>query len=179
MTLLGDAIHTNATNRRCWREHRAPGFRDAGQRAASVAKGDKSLIEAVAAYERVMLPRGFDTVDSSLRLAGQLLALTTEGCLWWRLGYLAKPGTASGSGQPLDSLVMRGGSSQVPPDHQAARDARPSGAVGASPWHRGVPISAATPACSPAAVFRKAAMSSSQPVASRSAAVAAPVGRSR
>jgi 2-polyprenyl-6-methoxyphenol hydroxylase-like FAD-dependent oxidoreductase len=38
----------------------------------SVAKGDKSLIEAVAAYERVMLPRGFDTVDSSLRLAGQL-----------------------------------------------------------------------------------------------------------
>jgi hypothetical protein len=38
----------------------------------SVAKGDKSLIEAVAAYERVMLPRGFDTVDSSLRLASQL-----------------------------------------------------------------------------------------------------------
>lgn len=27
---------------------------------------------AVAAYERVMLPRGFDTVDNSLRLAGQL-----------------------------------------------------------------------------------------------------------
>jgi len=37
-----------------------------------VAKGDKSLVEAVAAYERVMLPRGFDTIDSSLRLASQL-----------------------------------------------------------------------------------------------------------
>ena len=68
------------------------------------------MIEAVAAYERVMLPRGFDTVDSHSGWLATCLALTTEGCLWWRCGYwLAKPGTASGSRQPLDSLVMRGG----------------------------------------------------------------------
>jgi hypothetical protein len=49
-----------------------PSYICGGVLLLSVAKGDKSLIEAVAAYESVMLPRGFDTVDSSLRLASQL-----------------------------------------------------------------------------------------------------------
>ncbi len=33
-------------------------------------------METVAAYERVMLPRGFDTVDASSRMADQLFGTT-------------------------------------------------------------------------------------------------------
>jgi hypothetical protein len=46
--------------------------RAAGELLAA-ARSEESLIDAVAAYERVMLPRGFDTVDNSLRIAGQML----------------------------------------------------------------------------------------------------------
>ncbi|BCY10687.1 NAD(P)/FAD-dependent oxidoreductase [Actinoplanes sp. L3-i22] len=70
VTLLGDAIHTmppaggvgaNAA------------LRDAATLAAELLSG-KDLIDAVAAYERVMLPRGFDTVESSLRMIGRMTA---------------------------------------------------------------------------------------------------------
>ena len=76
VTLLGDAIHT------------MPPFGGVGANTAlqdsatlakellSAARGEKSLIDAVAGYERVMLPRGFDTVDSSLRLAVQTFGET-------------------------------------------------------------------------------------------------------
>jgi hypothetical protein len=40
----------------------------------SAARGDQSLTEAVAAYERVMLPRDFDTIEYSLRMADQMFA---------------------------------------------------------------------------------------------------------
>jgi 2-polyprenyl-6-methoxyphenol hydroxylase-like FAD-dependent oxidoreductase len=72
VTLLGDAIHT------------MPPFGGVGANTAlqdaatlagellSAARGDKPLLEAVAGYERIMLPRGFDTVDSSLQLAAQM-----------------------------------------------------------------------------------------------------------
>ena len=121
----------------------------------SVAKGDKSLIEAVAAYERVMLPRGFDTVDSSPGWLANCLALTTEGCLWWRRGYLAKPGTASGSRQPLDSLLMRGGA--VKSDLITKLPDMPERQVLLAP-HLGAQMCRSVPPCtpcSPAAVFQK------------------------
>ncbi|MEU4746171.1 hypothetical protein AB0G02_37720, partial [Actinosynnema sp. NPDC023658] len=41
----------------------------------SAARGEQSLVDAVAAYERVMLPRGFDTVDDSLHLARRMFAV--------------------------------------------------------------------------------------------------------
>lgn len=78
VTLLGDAIHT------------MPPFGGVGANTAlqdsatlarellSAARGEKPLIDAVAGYERVMLPRGFDTVDSSLRLAVQMFGETVH-----------------------------------------------------------------------------------------------------
>ncbi|MDR8412373.1 hypothetical protein MTP10_27020 [Nonomuraea sp. 3-1Str] len=40
------------------------------------ARGEQSLTDAVAAYERVMLPRGLDAVDHSLRMASQTFGRT-------------------------------------------------------------------------------------------------------
>ncbi|MEU1545743.1 NAD(P)/FAD-dependent oxidoreductase [Nocardia sp. NPDC005745] len=76
VTLLGDAIHT------------MPPFGGVGANTAlqdaatlagellSAARGEKPLLEAVAAYERIMLPHGFDTIDSSLQLAAQMFGET-------------------------------------------------------------------------------------------------------
>lgn len=76
VTLLGDAIHTMpptggvGANTALW---------DAATLAGELlaaARGEQSLTDAVAAYERVMLPRGFDTVDSSLRMADLMFGTT-------------------------------------------------------------------------------------------------------
>jgi 2-polyprenyl-6-methoxyphenol hydroxylase-like FAD-dependent oxidoreductase len=74
VTLLGDAIHTMPPTG-------GVGANTALQDAATLsgallaaARGGTSLTEAVAAYERVMLPRGFDTIENSLRMAGQMFA---------------------------------------------------------------------------------------------------------
>jgi 2-polyprenyl-6-methoxyphenol hydroxylase-like FAD-dependent oxidoreductase len=72
VTLLGDAIHTLPPTGGVGANTALQDSATLASELLSVAKEDKSLIEAVAAYERVMLPRGFDTVDTSLRLADQL-----------------------------------------------------------------------------------------------------------
>ncbi|WP_433516607.1 FAD-dependent oxidoreductase [Nonomuraea sp. CA-143628] len=72
VTLLGDAIHTMPPTGGVGAN---TALRDAATLAGELlaaARGDKSLIDAVAAYERVMIPRGFDTVDASLRMAAQM-----------------------------------------------------------------------------------------------------------
>ena len=77
VTLLGDAVHTMPPTG-------GVGANTALQDAATLAgellaaaRGEQSLIEAIAAYERVMLPRGFDTVDSSLRMADRMFGRTS------------------------------------------------------------------------------------------------------
>lgn len=68
VTLLGDAIHTMPPTGGVGAN---TALRDA-QTLAGELLGGAALVEAVAAYERVMLPRGFEVVDNSLRMAGQL-----------------------------------------------------------------------------------------------------------
>jgi 2-polyprenyl-6-methoxyphenol hydroxylase-like FAD-dependent oxidoreductase len=68
VTLLGDAIHTMPPTGGVGAN---TALRDA-QTLADELTGGASLVDAVAAYERVMLPRGFEVIDSSLRIAEQL-----------------------------------------------------------------------------------------------------------
>jgi len=68
VTLLGDAIHTMPPAGGVGAN---TALRDA-QALAGELTGASSVVDAVAAYERVMLPRGFEVVDRSVEMAGQL-----------------------------------------------------------------------------------------------------------
>jgi 2-polyprenyl-6-methoxyphenol hydroxylase-like FAD-dependent oxidoreductase len=68
VTLLGDAVHTMPPTGGVGAN---TALRDAQTLAAELISGT-SLVDAVATYERVMLPRGFEVVDRSLEMAGQM-----------------------------------------------------------------------------------------------------------
>ncbi|MBF6327668.1 FAD-dependent oxidoreductase [Nocardia transvalensis] len=72
VTLLGDAIHTMPPTGGVGANTALRDAATLAEELLSAARSGTSLIDAVAAYERVMLPRGFDTVDSSVAAAGQM-----------------------------------------------------------------------------------------------------------
>jgi 2-polyprenyl-6-methoxyphenol hydroxylase-like FAD-dependent oxidoreductase len=74
VTLLGDAIHTMPPTAGVGANTALQDAATLAGELGSAARGEQSLIDAVAAYERVMVPRGFDAVVSSLRMAGWLFA---------------------------------------------------------------------------------------------------------
>ncbi|MEW9534236.1 FAD-dependent oxidoreductase [Microbispora sp. NPDC049125] len=72
VTLLGDAVHLMPPTGGAGANTALQDSATLAGELLSAARGEKSLIDAVAAYERVMLPRGFDAVGHSLRMAGQM-----------------------------------------------------------------------------------------------------------
>jgi 2-polyprenyl-6-methoxyphenol hydroxylase-like FAD-dependent oxidoreductase len=74
VTLLGDAIHTMPPTGGVGANTALQDAATLSAELLSAVRGEQSLTEAVAAYERVMVPRGFDTIENSLRLADQMFA---------------------------------------------------------------------------------------------------------
>jgi GrpB protein/FAD binding domain-containing protein len=71
VTLLGDAIHTMPPTGGVGAN---TALQDAALLAGELLSAQGPLVDAVAAYERVMLPRGFATIENSLQMAGRMFA---------------------------------------------------------------------------------------------------------
>jgi 2-polyprenyl-6-methoxyphenol hydroxylase-like FAD-dependent oxidoreductase len=74
VTLLGDAIHTMPPTGGVGASTALQDAATLSGELLSAGRGERSFVEAVAAYERVMVPRGFDTIERSLRMADQMFA---------------------------------------------------------------------------------------------------------
>ncbi|WP_433731945.1 FAD-dependent oxidoreductase [Actinoplanes sp. CA-051413] len=76
VTLLGDAVHTMPPTAGAGANTALADGATLAAEIISAARGAKSLVEAVAAYQAVMLPRGFAAIDRSRHLAAQMFAAT-------------------------------------------------------------------------------------------------------
>ncbi|MGV9385571.1 FAD-dependent oxidoreductase [Nonomuraea sp. NPDC003707] len=74
VTLLGDAVHTMPPTAGAGANTALADAATLADEILSAARGGKSLVEAVAAYQAIMLPRGFAAIDNSRRLAAQMFA---------------------------------------------------------------------------------------------------------
>lgn len=76
VTLLGDAAHTMPPTAGAGANTALADAATLADEILSAARGGKSLVDAVAAYQAIMLPRGFAAIDNSRRLAAQMFAET-------------------------------------------------------------------------------------------------------
>ncbi|MGW4946868.1 FAD-dependent monooxygenase [Actinoplanes sp. NPDC004185] len=74
VTLLGDAVHTMPPTAGAGANTALADAATLADEILSAVGGGKSLLEAVAAYQAVMLPRGFAAIENSRRLAAQMFA---------------------------------------------------------------------------------------------------------
>ncbi|MFQ6397459.1 FAD-dependent oxidoreductase [Nocardia sp. KC 131] len=74
ITLLGDSIHAMPPTAGAGANTALADAATLAREILSATRGDKSLADAVAAYQAVMLPRGFDAVDKSRQMAAQMFA---------------------------------------------------------------------------------------------------------
>ena len=70
VTLLGDAIHTMPPTGGIGASTALQDAATLAGELSAVARDEKPLVEAIAAYERAMLVRGFQNVDQGLHKAG-------------------------------------------------------------------------------------------------------------
>ena len=72
VTLLGDAVHTMPPTGGIGANTALQDAATLAEELLAAARGEKRLVDAIADYERVMLPRGFDNIDYSLRNAAMM-----------------------------------------------------------------------------------------------------------
>jgi 2-polyprenyl-6-methoxyphenol hydroxylase-like FAD-dependent oxidoreductase len=72
VTLLGDAVHTMPPTGGIGANTALQDAATLAQELLAAARGEKRLVDAIADYEHVMLPRGFDNIDYSLRNAAMM-----------------------------------------------------------------------------------------------------------
>jgi 2-polyprenyl-6-methoxyphenol hydroxylase-like FAD-dependent oxidoreductase len=72
VTVLGDAVHLMPATGGVGASTALQDAATLATQVLSAARGEKTLIDAVSAYERVMLPRGFDHIDGALRNAAMM-----------------------------------------------------------------------------------------------------------
>jgi 2-polyprenyl-6-methoxyphenol hydroxylase-like FAD-dependent oxidoreductase len=76
VTLLGDAVHTMPPTAGAGANTALADAATLADEILSAVRGDKSMVEAIAAFQAIMLPRGFAAIDNSRRLAAQMFAAT-------------------------------------------------------------------------------------------------------